>query len=98
MASNKSILISFVLFFSIFSPHVLTIPLSSETQKEPVSNVLPPNITEIKLEDLPNSGELYKLNENHPSDETDSGKTTTSSQPDSNNLSTESNKSPTTPQ
>ncbi|CAG8682102.1 13753_t:CDS:1, partial [Racocetra fulgida] len=99
MASNKSILISFVLFFSIFSPHVLTVPLSPETQKEPDSNALPPSdVTEIKFEDLPSSGELYKLESQLP-DETGSEKTTAiGSQPDSNYPSTESSESPTTPQ
>ncbi|CAG8572489.1 11686_t:CDS:2 [Dentiscutata heterogama] len=95
MTSNKSILISFMLFFSIFSPHVLAVPLSPETQKEPDSNVPPPsNVTEIKFEDLPSSGELYKLSQNPTSDGTvnnsESEQTTVNSQLDSNKLPIES--------
>ncbi|CAG8683791.1 2343_t:CDS:1 [Gigaspora margarita] len=72
MAFNKSILISFVLVFSIFLLHVLAIPSFPETQNEPDTNVpLPSNVTEIKFEDLPSSGELYKLTQNPTFDETD---------------------------
>ncbi|CAG8721171.1 11394_t:CDS:1, partial [Dentiscutata erythropus] len=76
-------------------------PLSPETQKEPDSNVQPPsNVTEIKFEDLPSSGELYKLSQNPTSDGTDNNsefeQATVNSQLDSNKLPTESNQNPIT--